>query len=147
MAFWQRKNQQQSNRNEFGELGPLENEVMSVLWSRGRSNVREVVNDLARPLAYTTVMTTLDRLFKKGLLCREKEDRAFLYTPALSREDWDHRRAGLWLSGFLSRHHSSGELLLSCLVDAVGEHDEALLDELERQIAQKRREFDARGSE
>jgi predicted transcriptional regulator len=92
-------------------------------------------------------MTTLDRLFKKGLLCREKAERAFLYTPALSREEWEQRRAGLWLSGFLSGHHSSGELLLSCLVDAVGEHDEALLDELERQIANKRREFEARGSE
>jgi len=147
MAFWQRRNARQSDPSESGELGPLENEVMSVLWSRCRSNVREVVNDLARPLAYTTIMTTLDRLFKKGMLRREKEDRAFLYTPAFSREEWDHLRAGVWLSGFLSRHSTSGQLLLSCLVDAVGEHDEKLLDELERQIAHKRREFEGRGSE
>ena len=47
-----------------------------------------------RKLAYTTVMTTLDRLFKKGLLDRIKSDRAFLYSPALSRADWERKRAG-----------------------------------------------------
>ena len=49
-------------------LGPLEVTVMEILWARGESNVRDVVDRLDRPLAYTTVMTTLDRLFKKGLL-------------------------------------------------------------------------------
>ena len=51
-------------------LGPLEVTVMEILWARGESNVRDVVDRLDRPLAYTTVMTTLDRLFKKGLLLR-----------------------------------------------------------------------------
>src|SRR5438128_8928980 len=49
-------------------LGPLEITVMEILWQRGESNVRDVAEKLDRPLAYTTVMTTLDRLFKKGLL-------------------------------------------------------------------------------
>jgi predicted transcriptional regulator len=120
---------------------------MEVLWARGRSNVRDVVQDLCRPLAYTTVMTTLDRLFKKKLLAREKSDRAFFYVPKLSREQWEQRRAGLWVSGFLSGPKSCGELLISCLVDAVGKHDEALLDELERQISLKRRELESRGGE
>ena len=71
-------------------LGPLEVAVMEILWTRGESNVREVVARLGRPLAYTTVMTTLDRLFKKGLLGRRKSDRAFLYLPSLSRREWEH---------------------------------------------------------
>ena len=62
-------------------LGPLEVTVMEILWARGESNVRDVVDRLDRPLAYTTVMTTLDRLFKKGLLARRKSDRAFIYSP------------------------------------------------------------------
>ena len=61
-------------------LGPLEINVMELLWARGESNVHHVVDQLSRPLAYTTVMTTLDRLFKKGLLKRRKVDRAFLYS-------------------------------------------------------------------
>jgi predicted transcriptional regulator len=109
--------------------------------------VRDVVQGLRRPLAYTTVMTTLDRLFKKGLLQRDTSDRAFYYVPALSRREWEQRRAGVWLSRFLSTHESSGELLISCLVNAVGQHDEALLDELERQICLKRRELEIRGTE
>ncbi|HWG37851.1 MAG TPA: BlaI/MecI/CopY family transcriptional regulator, partial [Terriglobales bacterium] len=63
------------------ELGPLESGVMEVLWSHGASNVRMVAQRLPRPLAYTTVMTTLDRLYKKGLLMREKQERAFIYSP------------------------------------------------------------------
>jgi len=43
---------------------------MQILWSRGESSVREVARELERRLAYTTVMTTLDRLYKKGFLSR-----------------------------------------------------------------------------
>jgi hypothetical protein len=53
------------------ELGHLEVTVMEILWRRGQSNVHDVVAELGRPLAYTTVMTTLDRLYKKGLLDRQ----------------------------------------------------------------------------
>jgi predicted transcriptional regulator len=74
-------------------LGPLEIQVMEVVWSSGESSVRDVVEKLDSKLAYTTVMTTLDRLFKKGLLDRHKSERAFLYSPRLSSQDWERRRA------------------------------------------------------
>ena len=122
-------------------LGPLEIAVMEILWTRGESNVREVAARLGRPLAYTTVMTTLDRLFKKGLLDRRKSDRAFLYLPSFSRREWEHKRAGDFLAGFLSVPQPSRELLISCLVEAVGRHDEALLGELEKKIRSKRKEL------
>ena len=54
---------------------------MEILWERSECCVRDVVQRLKRPLAYTTVMTTLDRLYKKGLLNRHKPERAFLYAP------------------------------------------------------------------
>ena len=72
-------------------LGPLELELMQILWSRGESNVRDVVCRLDRSLAYTTVMTTLDRLYKKGFLDRRMPDRAFVYSPRFSREEWERR--------------------------------------------------------
>jgi len=122
-------------------LGPLEVTVLEILWERGESNVRQVADRLARPLAYTTVMTTLDRLFKKGLLLRRKFDRAFLYSPRLSRIEWEHERAGNFVAGFLDDPQPSRELLISCLVEAVGQYDEALLDELEKKIRVKRKEL------
>jgi predicted transcriptional regulator len=122
-------------------LGPLEFDVMDVVWKFGASNVRDVVGRLERRLAYTTVMTTLDRLYKKGFLERAKTDRAFLYGPKLSREEWNRRRAGEMMSGFLAGPEESRHLLLTCLVDAVGTHDAMLLDELEKKIQRKREEL------
>jgi predicted transcriptional regulator len=122
-------------------LGTLEFELMEILWSNGESNVRDVVSKLSRPLAYTTVMTTLDRLFKKGLLDRHKSDRAFVYSPSFSHQEWERRRAGDLVAGFLSGPNPSRELLLSCLLDAVGEHDAKLLDELEKKIRSRRKEL------
>jgi len=122
-------------------LGHLETTVMEILWTRGESNVHDVIERLGRPLAYTTVMTTLDRLYKKGLLDRRKSERAFAYSPSLSRQEWQQKLAGDFVAEFLSAPRASGELLISSLVDAVGRHDEALLDELERKIRLKRKEL------
>ncbi len=122
-------------------LGTLELELMEILWAGGESSVRDVVPKLSRPLAYTTVMTTLDRLFKKGLLDRRKSDRAFFYSPSCSRQEWERRRAGSLVAGFLAGPNLSRELLLSCLLEAVGEHDATLLDDLERKIRNRRKEL------
>lgn len=122
-------------------LGPLELELMQILWLRGQSNVREVVCRLGRPLAYTTVMTTLDRLYKKGFLNRRMPDRAFVYSPRFSREEWERRRAESVVAGWLAGTRPSRELLFSSFLDAVGEHDAKLLDELEKKIRRKRREM------
>src|SRR5882672_12964565 len=103
-------------------LGRLEFRLMQILWARGESNVRDVVQQLDRPLAYTTVMTTLDRLYKKGLLDRRMPDRAFLYSARLSRQEWERRRAGSLVAGFLNGTRPARELLLSSFLDAVGEH-------------------------
>ena len=123
-------------------LGHLEVTVMEILWMRGESNVHDVVHRLDRPLAYTTVMTTLDRLFKKGLLDRRKADRAFVYSPRLSRGEWEQKRAGEFVAGFLAG--PSGDLLISCFIEAVGRQDKTLLDELERKIRIKRKELERR---
>lgn len=122
-------------------LGPLEIRVMEVLWTAGQSSVRDVVEKLERKLAYTTVMTTLDRLFKKGMLARQKSERAFLYLPRLSNQEWERRRAGDLVAGFLAGPQPARDLLLSSLVDAVGQHDAVLLDQLEEKIRKKRKEL------
>jgi predicted transcriptional regulator len=67
---------------------PLELECLRVLWSLGEGNVRHVREALlpTRTLAYTTVMTVLERLVRKGTATRRKSGRSFLYSAALSRE-------------------------------------------------------------
>ena len=123
----------------FADLGPLEQAVVETLWTLGRCNVQDVARGLERPLAYTTVMTTLDRLFKKGVLERQLIDRAYHYLPRFSREEMERRHASAVVDGFLNRE--SGGMLFSCLVDAVGQYDAALLDELEEKIRRKKREM------
>ena len=126
----------------LADLGPLERSVVELLWTLGESSVQDVAGKLDRPLAYTTVMTTLDRLFKKGVLDRRQVERAFHYKPRFSKQDLERRSAGAFVDEFLSRGESGGEILFSCLVDAVGQYDAALLDELEEKIRSKRREIE-----
>ncbi|MGH9415301.1 MAG: BlaI/MecI/CopY family transcriptional regulator [Terriglobales bacterium] len=128
-------------------LGPLERRVMDIVWSRGASNVRQVVERLPEALAYTTVMTTLDRLFKKGLLDRHKVERAFVYVARVSHAEWARWRAGEFVSSYLATGAAAAppgpglnrEMLVSCLLDAVANYDVALLDELSRRIRARRR--------
>jgi predicted transcriptional regulator len=122
-------------------MGHLETTVMELLWERGAGSVHDVLSWLARPLAYNTVMTTLDRLYKKGHLDRARQDRAYCYSPRLSRTQWQQKQAESLVSGFLAAA-GPGEILVSCLVDAVGRHDAALLDDLEARIRLKREELD-----
>jgi predicted transcriptional regulator len=66
---------------------PLELECLKVLWTLGEGNVKDVRQALTetRNLAYTTVMTVLDRLARKGGVARRKVGRSFVYVPVLSR--------------------------------------------------------------
>lgn len=72
-------------------LGELEAEIMEAVWRRpaeAGTTVREIWDELypRRPVMYTTVMNTMTRLAKKGLLIANRKERAFVYRPALSRE-------------------------------------------------------------
>jgi len=133
-----------NNQPQSFSLGPLEIDVMEVLWENPQCSVRDVVEKLDRSLAYTTIMTTLDRLYKKGLLDRHKSERAFVYSARLSSQDWERRRTGDLVAGLLAGPQPTRELLLSSFVDAVGQHDAMLLDELEEKIRRKRKELSRR---
>lgn len=119
-------------------LGELEEAVMDVLWgSIAPLNVREVQARLDRELAYTTVMTTLDRLFRKGLLEREKEGQAFLYHPALSRGDLRRRMMAGLLEDWLPE---TGGEALAAFVDLATVVDDSNLDRLAALIETRKRE-------
>jgi predicted transcriptional regulator len=146
MGLFRNRFRASHDERQSPELGSLETRVMEIVWALGEGRVREVCEKIERPRAYTTVMTTLERLFKKGLLTRRKLGRAFLYAPALTREEWERRRAGSLVASFLGGPQPSRELLVSTLLEAVGEHDEALLEQLEKKIRLRRKELSARGT-
>src|SRR6185369_4853029 len=68
-------------------LGKLEHQVMEETWRLGEVSVRDVYRAFNEQIAYTTLMTTLDRLFKKNLLERRKDGRAFFTAAVVSREE------------------------------------------------------------
>jgi len=100
-------------------LGPLERRVLEALWRRTNSACVRDLLPAFPDIAYTTLMTTLDRLFRKGVLDRVFEQRAFFYRPCLSR----------------------AETMLSFALEEVGTVDEATLTELERLFRARRRDL------
>jgi predicted transcriptional regulator len=133
--FWGHRTPQQIVESR---LGVREREVMAVVWAVGEISARGACSRLAQPIAYTTVGTTLDRLFKKGLLARRKVGQAFLYRAAVTRAELEHAIAADLLDGMFDRQPDQPLPVLSSLVDALGARDHALLDELERLIHEKR---------
>jgi BlaI family penicillinase repressor len=119
-------------------LGELEADVMSVVWRRGRASVRDVKDALksGRALAYTTVMTVMTRLSEKGMLDRHKEGRAFIYTPAASRQ----KVAGSLLQSLVRRlYDGAAGKAIAQLLETDGNVDDEELKRLEELIRKKRR--------
>jgi predicted transcriptional regulator len=127
-------------RASSSELGPLEERLLEALWQRGHATVRELIVGECNDLAYTTVMTTLDRLFKKHLLSREVEGRAFRYAPCLTREQLQQEVAGEAFRQLLDASPAAS-LPLSFLVEIVSDRDAQLLDDLRQLVDEKRSEL------
>jgi len=114
---------------------------MDVLWRRGEGTVQDVCDELPRPLAYTTVMTTLRLLHsKKKVLKRTKRGRAHVYRPAVSRDEVS-RTVLAELQDVLFRDHLSG-LVLGLLEDGKFTEDDIqalkmALKKVEEQESQK----------
>jgi predicted transcriptional regulator len=119
--------------------GPLELAVLEVLWNRSEpSSVRALQNNFP-DVAYTTLMTTLDRLYKKSALMRSKRGRAFFYETRLSRDEVRSEWATAVFTSLLEGDVGASAVL-SSFVGAVGERDELLLNELEELLRQRRAE-------
>jgi predicted transcriptional regulator len=118
-------------------LGELETAVMEVVWAKAPLTAREAWQELRRRKrrAYTTIMTTLDRLYRKGLLARDKQGLAWRYTPVLARPE-THRLIATTLARRIVGAH--GETALAAFVDAAATQP-AHLERLAALIARRRR--------
>lgn len=119
---------------------PLEARVLHALWQRnGPASVRDLMPDLPG-VVYTTIMTTLDRLFRKGVLSRQKAGRAFLYSPKLSQTEQLAKITADKLAVLLppAGERAASLVVMREFVATLGERDSTLLDELEHLVALRR---------
>jgi len=122
------------------DLGPLELAVMQVLWKiNGACTVNDVLLNLAGPsrYAYTTIMTTLNRLLNKGLVDRKFTGRQGYYTVNISEKQWQMERARMLVAMLLEAHgQQDQDALISGIVEGIDSED--VLNDLERCVRKRR---------
>jgi BlaI family transcriptional regulator, penicillinase repressor len=98
-----------SPRRSLLDLAPLELDCMATLWPLGQATVREIREALAprRARAYTTIMTIMDRLARKGIVERSKSGRAYVYRPRLTAEDARSQALAQVLDKFFGGSHEA----------------------------------------
>jgi predicted transcriptional regulator len=117
-------------------LGDLEADIMERVWQEDEVKVRDIYESIAkdRDIAYTTVMTVMGRLSDKGILSKEREGKHYVYTPAISREEFNKAMVSSFVTGIKD---DLGANALAFFVDSLAENDETL-SELEKLIQEKR---------
>ncbi|MFZ7103947.1 MAG: BlaI/MecI/CopY family transcriptional regulator [Peptococcaceae bacterium] len=116
-------------------LGPLEADIMEIIWQKGSSSVREVYEHLSlkREIAYTTVMTIMGRLAEKAILHKEQKGNAYIYSAALSKEEFTDGMVSNVLDGLLDDY---ADAAFSHFMRKVGKEDQAKIARLEDLIRQ-----------
>jgi predicted transcriptional regulator len=117
-------------------LGELETRVMDLLWEEHPLSVRAACGRLRGDHAYTTIMTTMDRLHKKRLLRRKKDGNAFIYEPAMDRAEYQKRVIEAALTPLLEQGAAP---VLAAFVEVAADIDASNLAHLERLIASHKR--------
>ncbi len=116
-----------------GVLGPLETDVMEAVWDRGVATVRDVHAALARnrDIAYTTVMTTMTRLADKGVLNRRRDGLAYIYTPAITKRDFETMMVRRVLDGLMDDYE---EETITYILDYLAEHDPKRIEQVRKDL-------------
>ena len=113
-------------------LGELETQIMELLWEEAPISVRTACERLVGSHAYTTIMTTMDRLHKKRLLRRTKDGNAFIYEPAMDRAEYQKRVVEAALTPLLEQGAAP---VLAAFVEVAADMDRENLAALEKLIA------------
>jgi len=126
---------------ELNALGIQQRRVMDIVWERGGATVQEVLEalneDTAQPLAYTTVLATMQKLEKNGWLthfCEEQRGRAYVYQPTLARNEAIGDSLRSFAQTFLG---GSKTLLFQHFVNDTGLNEEEL-DEIRKMIKKRK---------
>ena len=114
-------------------LGPLETEIMQLVWREKSTTVKKVHKALReqRDIAYTTVMTTMTRLAEKGVLTRRRDGLAYVYMPAVTKRDFEVMMVRRVLDGLMDDYE---EETISYLLDYLAERDPKRLEQLRKRL-------------
>lgn len=117
-------------------MGELENEVMVVLWEKKKATVKDVFDSLSsrKKIAYTTVITVMNRLAQKNILRREKRGKIYIFEPIYTRDEYNEIVSDTVVQGLLE---IDGEKAMAAFVDRVSEDPEEL-KLLEKLIEEKK---------
>jgi predicted transcriptional regulator len=128
-----KKDESSRRQPALPQLHELEAEVMEELWTRGEATVRMVMEALnqrtSKKRAYTTYMTILMRLHRKGVLDRRREGKTDLYAPKLDRAEFMTSRARVEIEGLVAEY---GDVALSHFAEQVASLDPARRRALQR---------------
>lgn len=119
-------------------FGELEASIMDRLWNRGPdadTTVRDIFDELSveRRIAYTTVMSTMDNLFRKGWLARDRDGKAYRYRATMTREQ---RSANLMRDAFQAG--GDADLVLNFFLDQISDEESARLRAALRKASRRR---------
>ncbi len=119
-------------------MGALENAVMDILWERKKATVKEVFESLSseKKIAYTTIITVMNRLADKNILKREKKGKIYLFEPIYNRDEYKKIVSDTVVRGLLE---IDGKKAMAAFVDQVSEDPEEL-KLLEKLIEEKKSE-------
>jgi len=114
-------------------LGPLETDIMQIVWQDERSTVKKVHRKLSqhRDIAYTTVMTTMSRLSEKGVLHRHREGLAYVYMPAITEDDFVTMVVQQVLDGLMEDY---SETAIDYMIDYLARSNPSELRRLQRML-------------
>ncbi len=114
-------------------FGELEEKVMDILWTKGNATVKEINEELSKKgekYAYTTIMTILDRLYKKGVLDRKKEGKGYRYVPKLSKEQFEEMVTEKVISEIVKANPSTAVAAFGGIIDELNEEEIKKLKEI-----------------
>ncbi len=116
-------------------LGPLETKIMQIVWREKSATVKQVHRRLQdqteRDIAYTTVMTTMTRLAEKGILHRKRDGLAYVYTPAVTKRDFETMMVRRVLDGLMDDYEDE---TINYLLDYLARHDPQRLQRMQREL-------------
>ena len=129
----------------FGKvLGHLEQEVMDALWEKGEALGKDVFSEIKRhrQIAYTTVLTVLERLAKKGLVIKKRENEGYLFSAAYTRQEFSAMVSKEVIRGVIDLSVTN---TLASFVDILADKDPEELERLSSLIESKKKEFKKEG--
>ncbi len=119
-------------------FGSAELHVLEALWEKGALTGREIYEEACRfkELAYTTVLTTVGRMVKKGSIRRKKRDGIYIYEPAWTKLEFERQATSAVIKGIVE---VSPSYAVSAFVDILTEYDTDSLDEIMKVIERRRK--------